>query len=226
MGRPVGAIKLATQYLGRYYAEDPALTASMIDDIDEQTDQIQVLLDDLVLLARSAEDHFELALEPVEVVPILTAQLTRFIRKVEDKGIVLVQELAPNLPTLLLDPKRFTQILNNLLDNAGKYTPAGGRVTVSAQVMTSAEKPVLAIAIQDNGPGIAPEEQEKIFQFFYRSPDHAGIHQGIGIGLALARQLAEAQGGVLEVDGSPGRGATFTLRFPLPSSRTQSLNGG
>ncbi|MEZ4680289.1 MAG: HAMP domain-containing sensor histidine kinase [Caldilineaceae bacterium] len=226
LGRPVGAIKLATQYLGRYYAEDPALTASMIDDIDEQTDQIQVLLDDLVLLARSAEDHFELALEPVEVVPILTAQLTRFIRKVEDKGIVLVQELAPNLPTLLLDPKRFTQILNNLLDNAGKYTPAGGRVTVSAQVMTSAEKPVLAIAIQDNGPGIAPEEQEKIFQFFYRSPDHAGIHQGIGIGLALARQLAEAQGGVLEVDGSPGRGATFTLRFPLPSSRTQSLNGG
>ncbi|HRW11356.1 MAG TPA: ATP-binding protein, partial [Caldilineaceae bacterium] len=178
LGRPVGAIKLATQYLDRYYAEDPALTESMIDDIDEQTDQIQVLLDDLVLLARSAEGQFELVLEPVDIVPIINTQLERFARKVDEKGIVLVQEIAPDLPTLSLDPKRFAQIFNNLLDNAGKYTPAGGRIAVSAQVVTAAGKPTLTIAVQDSGPGIALEEQEKIFHFFYRSPDHVGIHQG------------------------------------------------
>ena len=124
----------------------------------------------------------------------------------------------------MLDSKRFAQIFHNLLDNAGKYTPAGGRIAVSAQVVTAAGKPTLTIAVQDSGPGIALEEQEKIFHFFYRSPDHVGIHQGIGIGLALARQLAEAQGGTLQVESTAGMGATFTLQFPLPSSLTQSVN--
>ena len=77
----------------------------------------------------------------------------------------LIARLQPNMHArlMLLDSKRFAQIFNNLLGNASKYTPAAGRITVSASVMTAAGKPTLTIVVQDSGPGIAPEEQEKIF---------------------------------------------------------------
>jgi signal transduction histidine kinase len=107
--------------------------------------------------------------------------------------------------------------MDNLLHNALKYTLAGGQVTVTARLAPAhnGDTPQILVEVSDTGPGIAPSEQEHIFDFFYRSPAQRRIHQGMGIGLALARQLALRHGGDLSVTSAEGEGSTFTLRLPV-----------
>ncbi|MEZ4664034.1 MAG: ATP-binding protein [Caldilineaceae bacterium] len=215
LGRPIGAIKLAAQYLMQYHADDPAAAAEMITDIDDQTNHLQSMLDDLVLFANSGEGRFDLEIQPVDVTPILNTQLDLLALKVAAKQIDLVYEPAPALPRVAADPTRFAQIVSNLLDNAGKYTPTEGRITITSLVTEHEQRAMLTIEVSDTGPGIALAEQAKIFQFFYRGVQTSAIQQGMGIGLALSRQLAEAQGGQLTVRSRPGSGATFVLKLPL-----------
>ena len=109
----------------------------------------------------------------------------------------------------VFDPKWTEEAVYNLLDNAVKYTPAGGavRVTVTAYQMFS------AIHVSDTGPGIPEEEQPRVFQRFYRGAEHAE-EEGVGIGLYLVRQIAEGQGGYVKVSSQPGVGSTFSLYLP------------
>ena len=107
------------------------------------------------------------------------------------------------------DPKWTGEAVCNLLDNAVKYTPAGGRVTVS---VTPYEL-FCRIDVADTGPGLGEEEQAKVFQRFYRAPA-ARDREGVGIGLYLVRQIAAGQGGYVKVDSAPGRGSVFSLFLP------------
>ena len=115
------------------------------------------------------------------------------------------------MPIIEGDPHRLGQIVGNLLHNACKYTSEQGKITVT----TTTENQRVVLCVSDTGPGIVPGEEERIFEFFYRNPALRKIHQGMGIGLAVARQLAEAHGGTLTVAQKPGSGATFCLRLPL-----------
>ena len=109
----------------------------------------------------------------------------------------------------VFDPKWTAEAVCNLLDNAVKYTPAGGAVTVQA----CCYELFCRIDVTDTGPGIPEEEQAEVFQRFYRSPANHQA-QGVGIGLYLARQIAEGQGGYIKVFSKPGRGAKFSLYLP------------
>ena len=114
------------------------------------------------------------------------------------------------LPRVRGDRERLRQVIQNLIDNAVKYSFAGGRVYVRAM---SNDGQVL-IDVADEGPGVAPEDQELIFEKFGRSS--GGVTKpGTGLGLFIARSIAEAHGGVLEVSSTPGRGATFLLKLPV-----------
>lgn len=225
LGHPIGAIKLSAQYLERYYTNDAETTLQMISDIDDQTEQLRLLLDDLVLLAKSAEGKLDVDVQRVRVTPILHKQLELLVLKCATKQIAVKHTIQPELPPVPVDPLRFTQIISNLLDNANKYTFVGGQITFSARIEQCKQQSRLVICVGDNGPGISPEEQEKIFQLFYRSPNHAHFPQGMGIGLALSRQLAEAQGGQLVVESQPGKGSKFILSFPLTSSLLSPHSG-
>ena len=113
--------------------------------------------------------------------------------------------------TAVFDPKWTEEALCNLLDNAVKYTPAGGAVTVEVKNYELFS----AIRVSDTGPGIPEGEQAKIFGRFYRAP---GAYQteGVGIGLYLTRQIAEKQGGYVKVESAPGKGSVFSLFLPRP----------
>ncbi len=116
------------------------------------------------------------------------------------------------LPSVRGDRERLRQIVTNLIDNAINYSPAGEPVEVSAY----AENVIVRIDVSDRGPGIVPEQQRLIFEKFGRATTGAGVGKpGTGLGLFIARSIAEAHGGTLEVSSRPAAGATFTLTLPL-----------
>jgi signal transduction histidine kinase len=107
------------------------------------------------------------------------------------------------------DPTRLRQVVANLVDNAVKYTPTGGRVLLAAE----ARENRLFITVRDTGPGIPVEEQEKIWQRLYRG-DHSRSQRGLGLGLAMVKALVEAHGGLATVANQPAGGAVFTVELP------------
>lgn len=219
LGRPLGAIKAAAQVLGQNPATDGPVVAELAEGIDEQVDQLRLLLDDLTLLAQSEMQELGLDLRETDVGGLVQAECHRNESKLRAKEIELSCQVAPGLPRLRVDPVRISQILGNLLDNAYKYTPAGGRVNVSAAQEGGDAGPVV-VRVRDTGPGVAPGDRENIFQFFYRAPNQTRIQEGMGIGLALARRLAEVHGGALYLAEGEGSGAEFVLRLPVGGQGT------
>ena len=114
------------------------------------------------------------------------------------------------LPHLRGDRERLRQVVQNLVDNAVKYSPAGSEVRVSAR----ADDRIVRVEVQDQGPGIPLDDQKLIFEKFGRSVVAGGTKPGTGLGLFIARSIAEAHGGSLHVESAPARGATFTLELP------------
>jgi len=121
------------------------------------------------------------------------------------------------LPSVSADPQELTMALNHLLDNAMKFTPAGGVVTVSARAATGTDgQPGVEIAVQDSGIGIPKDQQERIFERFYQA-DSSLTRQygGVGIGLAVVKQTIEAHGSHVVVESEPTKGSTFRFTLPL-----------
>jgi len=113
------------------------------------------------------------------------------------------------------DSQRLEQVLGNLLSNALRYTPSGGRIVVRAW----ADEQGAALAVQDSGVGIAPDDLPHVFERFYRAdPSRSRADGGSGLGLAIVKQIVEAHGGQVEVQSLPEQGATFTVRLPVEKS--------
>ena len=117
------------------------------------------------------------------------------------------------MPVIQADADRLAQAVGNLVSNAIKYTPPGGVITVSAGTKDSESW----VRVSDTGPGIPVNEREKIFQPFYRGGQGHRFPQGMGLGLSIARDLATAHGGRIELESTPGLGSQFTIWLPLRS---------
>ena len=130
----------------------------------------------------------------------------------EDKELGLTFELPPRLPVMLGDRDKLALTLHNLIGNAMKYTPAGGQVTVRAEEASGQ----FLIHVVDNGIGVRKEEQELVFDKFYRAKDPRVANlTGTGLGLTLARDIARMHGGDIVLQSEPDKGSTFTLELPL-----------
>jgi len=175
--------------------------------LEEQAKKLQSLIESLVKTSRLETGM--LAPRPTSgpLAPMLEEAAAQFAPRAEEKGISLT--LRPTDATAVFDAKWTGEAVCNLLDNAVKYTPSGGSVAVD---VISYEM-FCRINITDTGPGIPEAEQAKVFQRFYRSAA-VNQEQGVGIGLYLARQIAEGQGGYIKVFSRPGRGAEFALYLP------------
>jgi signal transduction histidine kinase len=157
----------------------------------------------------------ELELSSVAIPEILRSAVSMLSERASGAGLTLAIDTEPEEITITADERRVRQIVFNLLSNAVKFTPSGGRVDLSAL----AEDGRVEIAVADTGPGIPPEELERIFEEFEQAT--AGKKaEGTGLGLPLSRRLVELHGGRLWVESEPGKGSTF--RFTLPTRQEVS----
>lgn len=135
---------------------------------------------------------------------------------IEEKHQTLVREIPEALPSLWCDRARLIQVLTNLLSNAHLYTPEGGVITVAAEHVTGDAEDV-RIAVRDNGIGILPEEQNRIFELFFRASDEETRQTpGNGLALHLSKLLMEQQNGQIWFESERGHGSTFYIRLPIP----------
>lgn len=174
-----------------------------------QADKLQTLIEVLVKTSRLENGILAVHPEISELSYVVDRAVTQYVPKAAEKGVVLTA--VPTEGKAVFDPKWTEEALCNLLDNAVKYTPSGGAVTVTVKNYEMFS----AICVTDTGAGIPEAEQARIFGRFYRS---AGNYQeqGVGIGLYLTRQIAEKQGGYVKVESVPGTGSTFSLFLPRP----------
>jgi two-component system sensor histidine kinase BaeS len=216
LGRPLGALRSAIRALRDGAEEDIALRQELLMGMAEEMDLLRRLLDDLAHLHDQVLGMLELDRRPVTLSEWLPRVLIPWRETAYKKGLHWQVAIPSTLPSLEADPDRLAQILGNLLNNAIKYTPRRGTVSISAGV----EGAAAWIRVSDTGPGIPPEEQTHIFNRFYRGSQAGRFPQGMGLGLSIARDLVLAHGGRLQVESTPGRGSHFTVWIPLAPDKS------
>ena len=202
---PVSDVLLYTQLLAEQ--DLPHESRGCVSALEGQAEKLQVLIEALVKTSRLETGVIALRLVPGQLRPVLQSAVAQLAPKADARGVRVVLE--PDEADAVFDPKWTEEAVFNLLDNAVKYTPAGGQVTISTEMYPLFSR----INVRDTGPGIPEEEQPKVFQRFYRGVAHQ-TEEGVGIGLYLVRQIAEGQGGYVKVFSPKGGGAMFSLYLP------------
>ena len=179
-----------------------------------ETSRLSTLVNDLQELWRAEARQLPLTITTVDIDPELRAATERFATQAQEQGIEVRTSVAPGLPAVRADVERLGQIVDNFLSNAIRYSPRGSVVTLSA----AREGDGVALGVTDQGPGLTEEQLERVFERFYRAdPSRSRALGGSGIGLAIARALAEAMGGRVEaLSEGQGHGATFRVVLPTP----------
>jgi signal transduction histidine kinase len=214
LGRPLGAIHSAIQALAGGAGNDPGLMQELTSGMDDQAIRLQHLLDDLAHLHDQVLGNLELDYQPVAMSEWLTKLLHPWQAAAQTKHLTWRTDIPVDLPMVSIDPVRIASAVENLISNAIKYTPSGGEVAVSTQLEASE----IVISVEDNGPGIGMDEQEKIFEPFYRGNQGKRFKQGMGLGLSIARDVVDAHGGTICLESDPGKGSLFSIHLPLVRS--------
>ena len=209
---PIANLLLYAQLLAEQ--DLPPESRAYVSALEGQAEKLRFLIDALVKTSRLESGVLAMTPKRHGLQQLLEDAAAQAAPRAEAKGITLTVE--PTDLSARFDPKWTTEALYNLVDNAVKYTPTGGSVTLRAV----GYELFCRIDVTDTGPGIPEAEQAKIFQRFYRSPAVSG-EEGVGIGLYLARQIAAGQGGYLKVTSRPGQGSTFSLFLPRSEKGTE-----
>jgi signal transduction histidine kinase len=183
-------------------------------------EQMTTLVSDLLDISRIEMGQFPLTVQSVTLADVMQEVLNASQKQVADKRQTLAVDLPENLPPVYADRNRLLQILINLVSNAHKYTPDGGTITVSVQPLNNINglRDMVQISVKDTGIGIAPEEQWRIFQRFFRSEDEqARKATGTGLGLHIAKNLVELQEGKIWFESEFRQGTTFYFTLPAAS---------
>jgi signal transduction histidine kinase len=164
-------------------------------------------VNDLRTLALAESGALQLEKEPTDLAVLIGETVAGLRAQADEAGVSLESDLPEEAPLIWVDPERIRQVLTNLLVNALRHTPAGGRIWVRFEVV---QPEGARIRVEDTGTGIRPEDLPHIFERFYKSKDSTGM----GLGLAIARNLVQAHGGSIKVNSQPGQGAVFTVTLP------------
>ncbi|OGQ99480.1 MAG: hypothetical protein A2521_00840 [Deltaproteobacteria bacterium RIFOXYD12_FULL_57_12] len=184
-------------------------------DCAEESERIVTMLNTLMDISEAETGVMRLQLQTVSIAPLLAEVVELYQYVAEEKGIT-VAAAAPADLQAVADASRLRQVIANLLDNALKYTPTGGRIAIAA-TRTGTE---MRLVIEDTGGGIAPQDLPHIFDRLYRG-DASRSHRGLGLGLSLVRAVVQAHHGRIEVASNPALGSRFTVFWPLESPAAQ-----
>jgi len=191
--------------------------------IYEESDRLRRLVEDLLDLARLDAGQIEFIRQPVDLRALLTRVVDKLVLPAGEKGIELVDRVT-ELPPMIGDGDRLAQVFTNLVDNAIKHTPENGKVVVRGDSASG----WISIHVDDSGAGIPSEDLSRIFERFYQvdKARSGGKGRGVGLGLAISRQIVEAHGGRIVTQSSVGRGSRFTVQLPIVRPDDETLIHG
>jgi len=208
---PLASIKAGvTSLLDPSVEYEPEQERELLTTILEETDRLNRLVGNILDLAKIRAGALIPTRQAAAVDEIVGAVLRRMRPRLQAQGIQVESDIRPDLPDVMVDEMQLDQVLTNLLENAARYTPAGSGIQISAGVFPEA----VQVRVSDRGPGIPPEERERVFEAFYRggrSPEMPGS----GLGLAIAKAIVTAHGGRIWVEGAPGGGAAVVFEIPI-----------
>jgi signal transduction histidine kinase len=195
--------------------------ASFLATIRSNAERMRTLVSDLQDITRIEAGQLQLQFASESLEGITQEVVTSLETQIDEKGQQLVIRVAEDLPLVWCDVNRMVQVLTNLVSNANKYTPNGGQIEISASQIDAPKesvdsKQMVRVSIVDNGFGISPDDQKKIFEQFFRSEDsQVRETTGTGLGLSITKKLVEMQGGELWFESELGQGTTFHFTIPI-----------
>jgi signal transduction histidine kinase len=208
---PLNAILGFSEVLAeRMFGEVNAKQAEYLEDILSSGNHLLSLINDVLDLSKVEAGQVELEIAPFSLKETLERGILMVKERAIDSGVGLTLETDPHVELVEADQRRTSQVVVNLLSNAVKFTPAGGSINVSSARVNGE----VHVSVADTGPGIAPEDQARIFEEFQQTELGAKARDGTGLGLALSRRLIELQGGRIWVESELGRGSRFTFAIP------------
>ncbi len=188
---------------------DPARCREALADCVEESDRVLVMLNTLMDISEAESGVLPLTREPVALADVVSRAVDLYRDVADTRGVTLDTHVRAE-PVVNADRTRLEQVAANLIDNAVKYTPAGGRVDVEVDGVGGRA----LVRVRDTGPGIPADEVPRIWDRLFRG-DTSRAERGLGLGLSVVKAVVEAHGGTVEVESTPGRGSTFTVALPL-----------
>ncbi len=219
---PITTIGLLIESLGRdadgaeaALAPVPPKMRERIGKLEVETGNIAQMVAELLDLARIESGGRQLHLDDVDLGRIATESVERLRTFADRQGVTLRAAADPDLPPVRGEAARLSQVFANLVHNAVKFSPSGSEVRVRVARAAGSRPPMLVGSVSDDGPGISPVDQGRIFERFYKADRTRTAGGGTGLGLAIARHIVEGHGGVIRVESEEGRGATFEFTIPI-----------
>ena len=206
---PMASIKAMVETLESGAVNDPQVALDFLSRMRGDVDRINGLVNDLLELSRMESGQFMIDAEPMALAPLVHAVKKQFVEIAATQDVDLVDDLAEDLPPVMVDEEKMTQVFVNLVENSLKFTPPGGEIIIRAEP----EEERVQIVLKDTGIGVAPQHLPHIFERFYKV-NRSRRDGGTGLGLSIVKQLVEAHGGQITVESKEGEGCAFTFTVP------------
>ena len=207
---PLAGIKAMVETLHDGAIDDKEAAGDFLARIDSEVDRLTQLVAELTELSRIETGKTELKKEAVNLNQLIDEAIAQLSPQAKRQKLSIARESAADLPSVPADKDRVQQVIANLVHNAIKFTPAGGRITITSRALEGS----VVINVVDTGIGISKEDLPRVFERFYKG-DKARTGEGTGMGLAIAKHVIEAHGGNIWVQSEEGKGATFSFSLPL-----------
>lgn len=214
---PIASLRALVDTLSDGALDDPPAAQRFLQRMEVELDALTVMVQELLELAHIESGHASLRLQELPAAAVVGLGAERLRPQIARAQLTLTYDLPEELPHVLVDPERIQQVVSNLVQNAIKFTPAPGSITLRAVHDQTADEVV--VSVRDTGVGIAPDHLSRIFERFYKA-DRARASGGTGLGLAIAKHVVQAHGGRIWAESTLGKGSVFYFTLPASTGQT------
>lgn len=211
---PLTVIKEASLMLQQgVFSKFPAKQEELFNIVNEECERLILSVNRILDFSRMEAGKMSFSFQQADINQVIDRSIMKMSPLLQNKKINIIKEKIQNIPSITVDMERIEEVLENLLSNAWKYTPAGGTIKISA--VHNGEKGVIEISVTDNGIGIPEDGLQQVFDKFKRVDNRRGAIRGTGLGLAIVRHIINNHGGQIWVKSKVGEGSTFTFSLPV-----------